>query len=209
VVINRQLRAHDEHGSHDAFINAAQLGANLESTAPNRFGARFEGAQFKVREERFPWGLGAILALLIVGGVGFWLGSSSVAPVIVTVPAPAPVAPVAPVYPTYAPQGAGGFPFFGLIFGLIFFVVIFKLIRRAAWSAGHGSYGSQGYGGPGYGGHGYGRRGGHRNHGDRGWYDASAGQARDPNSSGSTWGPRWSQEPQTQGNEPPDDLLSV
>jgi hypothetical protein len=128
-----------------------------------------------VREERFPWGLGAILVLVIVGGIGFWLGSSSVAPVIVSVAAPvAPApAPVTPVYPTYVPHG-GGFPLFPLFFGLIFLVVAFKFVRRAAWASHAGGPGS--YGGPGpWGGHSRGRR-------DRGWYgpgpDADAPQTQ-------------------------------
>jgi hypothetical protein len=102
-----------------------------------------EGAQAKVREERFPWGLGAILVLVIVGGIGFWLGSSSVTPVIVPVAAPvAPApAPVTPVYPTYVPQG-GGFPLIPLFFGLFFLFVIFKVMRRAAWASHAGGPGS-------------------------------------------------------------------
>jgi len=116
-----------------------------------------------VREERFPWGLGAILVLVIVAGIGFWLGSSSVAPVIVSVPAPvAPApAPVTPVYPTYVPHG-GGFPLFPLVFGLIFVVVAVKFVRRASWASHAGGSGS--YGGPGpWNRHGRGSHG-------RGWY---------------------------------------
>ena len=127
----------------------------------------------EVREQRFPWGLGAILVLVIVGGIGFWLGSSSVAPVIVPVaaPAPAPVAPVTPVYPTYpayvAPHG-GGFPLIGLLFGLIALVFIVKIARRAAWAASHDWAGPAG--GPGWGGaHGRSR---YARHGDgHGWHD--------------------------------------
>lgn len=112
-----------------------------------------------MREERFPWGLGAILVLVIVGGIGFWLGSSSVSPVIVPVAAPvAPApAPVTPVYPTYAPHD-GGFPFFPFFLGLIFLFVIFKFVRRAAWASHSGGQGWYG-GGPGaWGGHGRGWR---------------------------------------------------
>ena len=130
-----------------------------------------------MREERFPWGLGAILVLLIVGGIGFWLGSSSVAPVIVPVtapvaPAPAPVTPVYPA-PAYAPHG-GGFPLIPFFFGLIFLVVIFKVIRHAAWGgyqrsgawSGTGPAGPRGRGS--WGGDQGGPRGRHR-HG-HGWY---------------------------------------
>jgi hypothetical protein len=121
----------------------------------------------EVREERFPWGLGVILVLVIVGGVGFWLGSSSVAPVVVPVAAPvvpAP-APVAPVYPTYAPHG-GGFPLIPLIFGLIFLAVIFKFVRHAAWSANQrGAWPAGGPGGPWT----YGGSRGRHGHG-RAWY---------------------------------------
>ena len=120
-----------------------------------------------MREERFPWGLGAILVLVIVGGIGFWLGSSSVAPVIVPVAAPvAPApAPVTPVYPTYAPHG-GGFPLFPVFFGLIFLVVAFKFAKRAAWASHAGGTASRG--GPGaWAGHSRGRHG-------RGWYGPDA-----------------------------------
>jgi len=104
-----------------------------------------------MREQRFPWGPGAILVLVIVGGIGFWLGSSSVAPVIVPVAAPvapAPVTPVVPTYPAYPPYAVphgGGFPIFGLIFGLIVLAVIFKIARRAMWA---GATGGPGWGGP-------------------------------------------------------------
>jgi hypothetical protein len=121
-----------------------------------------------VRDERFPWPLGALLVILIVGGLGFWLGSSSVAPVIVPVAAPAPVQ-TAPVYPAYAPQG-GGFPIFGLLFGLFVLFVIFKVIRHAAWS---GAYG-----------HGRGMA-----RGRRGWYAADTDTA-DPSATGAT-GATW------------------
>ena len=134
-----------------------------------------------MREERFPWGLGAILVLVIVGGIGFWLGSSSVAPVIVPVAAPvAPApAPVTPVYPTYAPHG-GGFPLFPVFFGLIFLVVAFKFARRAAWASHAGGTGS--FGGPGaWGGHSPGRHG--RGMHGRGWsgpsWDADPAQSQE------------------------------
>src|SRR3954468_7315435 len=105
------------------------------STTP-QMAAHSEEYEREVREERFPWGLGVILVLVIVGGIGFWLGSSSVAPVVVPVAAPVAQvpAPVTPVYPAYAPHG-GGFPLFPLFFGLIFLAVIFKFVRHAAWSA--------------------------------------------------------------------------
>jgi len=120
-----------------------------------------------VREERFPWGLGVVLVLVIVGGIGFWLGSSSVAPVVVPVAAPvapAPV-PVTPVYPAYAPHG-GGFPLIPLFFGLIFLAVIFKFVRHAAWSGSQrGGWAASGPSGP------WNYGGSHRrnNHG-RGWH---------------------------------------
>ncbi len=138
-----------------------------------------------MREERFPWALGVILVLVIVGGIGFWLGSSSVAPVIVPVAAPvvpAP-APVTPVYPTY-PSNGGGFPLFPLFFGLIFLFVVFKVIRHAAWSGYQRVGWSDGVpGGPAGPGGFRGPRGQHR--GGRGWYasgwdvDQPRGQSRD------------------------------
>jgi hypothetical protein len=123
-----------------------------------------------VRDERFPWPLGALLVLLIVGGIGFWLGSSSVAPVIVPVAAPAPIQ-TAPVYPTYAPQ-SGGFPIFGLLFGLFVLFVIFKVIRHAVWSASYG------------GGHSH-RRG--YGHGPRRSRDRRGWEASDAAESTATW----------------------
>ena len=77
------LRVIDAHGSHPTFTSCAQVGANLWISRAADGGECKRGAQTNVREERFPWGLGAILVLVIVGGIGFWLGSSSVAPVIV------------------------------------------------------------------------------------------------------------------------------
>jgi hypothetical protein len=125
-----------------------------------------------VREERFPWGLGAILVLLVVGGIGFWLGSSSVAPVIVPVAAPAaPVVPTAPAYPTYVAPHGGGFPLIGLFFGLIVLVVVVKVVRHAAWAGNQRGPGfGAGWGGPswaaGSGGQG---RGSARNEPPSGW----------------------------------------
>jgi hypothetical protein len=144
--------------------------------------AHTEEYEREVREERFPWGLGVVLVLVIVGGIGFWLGSSSVAPVVVPVAAPvapAPV-PVTPVYPTYAPHG-GGFPLFPLFFGLIFLAVIFKFVRHAAWGGSQrGGWAASGPGGGGpwnYGGS-RGRHGhGHGSHG-HGWdTDEQSGQS--------------------------------
>ena len=130
-----------------------------------------------MREERFPWALGAILVLAIVGGIGFWVGSSSVAPVIVPVaapvaPAPVAPAPVTPIYPAYAPHG-GGFSLFPLFFGLIGLVVIVKAVRHAAWS-GYQRGGPWSGGGPGGQPAGMGdfssRGNRSRHHRSRGWY---------------------------------------
>ena len=146
-------RATQTHTDHMARSQVAHKSRRLSiNEAPRRSGADHKGAQYEVREERFPWGLGAILVLAIVGGIGFWVGSSSVAPVIVPVaapvaPAPVAPAPVTPIYPAYAPHG-GGFPLFPLFFGLIFLVVIFKFVRHAAWG-GYQRGGPWSGGGPG------------------------------------------------------------
>src|SRR3954471_3419562 len=140
--------------------------ATWNSTTP-QMAAHTEEYEREVREERFPWGLGVVLVLVIVGGIGFWLGSSSVAPGVRSGGAPVAAAPlpVTPVYPAYAPHG-GGFPLIPLFFGRIFLAVIFKFVRHAAWSGSQrGGWAASGPSGP------WNYGGSHRrnNHG-RGWH---------------------------------------
>jgi hypothetical protein len=85
----------------------------------------------------FGW-LGAILALMLIlvaGGIGFAIGTSSVIPVdaagaVVT-------APVAWGWHGWG-FGAPFFPFFGLLFVILLFVFIGGIARRAAWGGPRG-----------------------------------------------------------------------
>ena len=125
-----------EHGSHRAFTSCAQLGANLIETSREQRGQP-QRSTFKVRS--FPWVIGALLIVLIAGGIGFFLGvGSNVATVV-----PAAGAPVVYGWHFF------GFPFFGLFF-LLFLFVIFAVIRRVAWG---GRQPGPGWGGRGYYGH--------------------------------------------------------
>jgi hypothetical protein len=92
----------------------------------------------------FPWVIGALLVVLFVGGIGFWLGASAA-------PAAVPVAATAAAPVVYAGGWHFGFPFFGFFFFLLIMFVIFGIIRRAAWGhrGGPGWYGSAGPGGRG------------------------------------------------------------
>ncbi len=89
----------------------------------------------------FPWAIGALLVVLIAGGVGFFLGVGT------------NVATVAPVAGTPVVYGWHffGFPFFGFFFFLLFIFLILAVLRRVVggghrdrgwYGAGHGHYGT-------------------------------------------------------------------
>jgi hypothetical protein len=103
----------------------------------------------------FPWVIGALLVVLIAGGIGFFVGAGSS---VATVAAPATGTAVVYGWHWF------GFPFFGFFFFLFFMFLIFAVIRRVAW----GRRGGPGWYGPGGSGHsyGYGQKGGR---GPSGW----------------------------------------
>ena len=124
-----------QHGSHVSFTTCTQLDATLFLESREGRGVN---AKEHIKVRSFPWGIGALLVVLIAGGIGFWLGAGSS---VATVAAPAASAPVVYGFHWF------GFPFFGFFFFLLFLFVIFAVIRRVAWGR---------RGGPGWYGHGYG-----------------------------------------------------
>jgi hypothetical protein len=90
--------------------------------------------ELRSKVRNFPWVVGALLVLLFVGGIGFWLGVGAA-------PASVPVAATAAGTPVvYAGGWHFGFPFGFFIF-LFFMFVIFGIVRRAAWGGGRGPRG--------------------------------------------------------------------
>lgn len=74
----------------------AHKSGRVWSTERRNGSAQRNRGAHQVRYSRFPWVLGAFRVILIVGGIGFWLGAGSVVGQVA-----APVAGATVVYPSY------------------------------------------------------------------------------------------------------------